>query len=155
TYETVATETPARSATCLMVAMGSARKQLESQKWWLYVKGEPINERLRFLPTITISGPSKGHAMNVLNHLIQDIRQGVRQLGLNPGFTAVAALSLALGIGANTAIFELINALRLRPLPVTKPQELVYLNFAPNSMRSGNYSTRSAIFSSKQWELLR
>jgi len=93
--------------------------------------------------------------MNLPHHLIQDIRQGIRQLRLNPGFTAVAALSLALGIGANTAIFELINAVRLRPLPVNRPQELAYVDFEPHSQRSGNYSTRSAIFSSAQWDVLR
>src|ERR1022692_3889579 len=54
----------------------------------------------------------------------QDMRFGARQLRLNPGFTAVAVLSLALGIGANTAIFQLVNAVRLRALPVERPEEL-------------------------------
>jgi hypothetical protein len=59
-----------------------------------------------------------------------DLRFGLRQLRLNPTFTAVAVLSLALGIGANTAIFQLIDAIRLRTLPVAKPQELAYIDFA-------------------------
>ena len=56
--------------------------------------------------------------------LMQDVRIGVRALANSPGFTAVALLSLALGIGANTAIFTLLNAILLRPLPVPHPEQL-------------------------------
>jgi len=56
---------------------------------------------------------------------MNDLRYASRQLLKNPGFTAVAVLTLALGIGANTAIFQLLNAVRLKTLPVSKPQELI------------------------------
>ncbi len=84
-----------------------------------------------------------------------DIRFGLRQLRLNPMFTAVSVLSLALGIGANTAIFQLIDAIRLRALPVSNPQELAYLDYAKNSTRGGWWSSRSSVFTSVNWESLR
>ena len=63
----------------------------------------------------------------VFDALGQDLRYGARVLRLNPGFAAVAILSLALGMGANTAIFELLNAVRLRTLPVEDPSRLVHV----------------------------
>ena len=87
-----------------------------------------------------------------MDAILKDLRFGLRQLRLNPTFTIVSVLSLALGIGANTSIFQLINAVRLRTLPVEKPQELAYIDFAQGSMRSGWFSTRSARFTYAQWE---
>jgi|SRR5690242_5164881 len=68
-----------------------------------------------------------------LDSLWRDLRYGLRALRNHPGFTSIAVLSLALGIGANTAIFTLIDAVMLRMLPVQNPQELVSLKLAPDS----------------------
>jgi predicted permease len=62
---------------------------------------------------------------DMLNDIWQDLRYGLRALRKNPGFTAVATLTLALGIGANTAIFSVIDALMLKRLPVRRPDQLV------------------------------
>src|SRR5437667_4609016 len=67
--------------------------------------------------------------VNYLEDFLQDVRYGLRQLRRSPGFTAVATLTLALGIGVNTAIFSVINAVMLRMLPVESPEQLVQVGF--------------------------
>jgi predicted permease len=69
----------------------------------------------------------EARGVNFIETLLQDIRYGLRILGRTPVITSVAILSLALGIGANTAIFSLIDTVMLRMLPVQKPEELVLL----------------------------
>jgi predicted permease len=78
--------------------------------------------------------------VNFIQDLRQDVRYGLRQLQRNPGFTAVAVLTLALGIGANTAIFSVVNALFLHPAGVVHPEQVVvqrvrYLKIGLNNIQ--------------------
>src|SRR5438445_776469 len=78
--------------------------------------------------------------------LVQDIRYAIRTLRATPIVTAVAILSLALGIGANTAIFSLVNSLLIRSLPVTEPQRLVTVATGPSLYeQQDSYATFDAI----------
>ena len=86
----------------------------------------------------------------------QDIRHGGRLLKRSPGFFTIATLSLALGIGANTAIFQLLDAVRLRLLPVPHPEQLAELQIAENEhCCSGNFSARFSNLTYAQWEQIR
>ena len=89
-----------------------------------------------------------------LEQLWQDVRYGGRTLARNPGFTAVAVLTLALGIGVNTAIFSLIDAVMLRMLPVEKPGELFQVQVG-NADEGGGGSGGDSVFTTPMWEQLR
>jgi predicted permease len=87
--------------------------------------------------------------------LWSDLRLGVRQLRMNPLFTAAAILSLALGIGANTAIFQLIDAVRLRTLPVKNPQEIARIAIDNRHGTTGTATSRYPDATYAMWEQIR
>ncbi len=74
-----------------------------------------------------------GEKNSILAGLWPDVRLGLRMLFKNPGLTALAAVTLALGIGLNTAMFSMVNALILRPLPVRHPEQIYTLSAASNT----------------------
>lgn len=92
---------------------------------------------------------------SLVETLWQDLRYSTRQLRANPLFTAAALLSLALGISANTAIFQLIDAVRLRTLPVRNPQEIAKVAIDHRGGASGNFSSRYPDLTFAMWEQIR
>ncbi|HEY7789414.1 MAG TPA: ABC transporter permease [Vicinamibacterales bacterium] len=97
------------------------------------------------------------YAMNTigwLETLWQDLRYGARLLRLNPGFATVAILSLALGVGANAAIFQLIDTVRLRTLPVSHPEQLVEIQIG-STHRTGSFTGRRPMLTYPLLEAIR
>jgi len=95
------------------------------------------------------------NSLGILESLWQDLRYAARLLRLNPGFAAAAILSLALGVGANTALFQLLNAVRLRTLPVKNPQELAHVMIDHRDGATGNFVSRYPELTFPVWERIR
>jgi predicted permease len=96
------------------------------------------------------------NTMGVVESIWKDLRHGARLLGRNPMFAFVAILTLALGTGANTAMFEIANAVWLRPLPVPHPEQLVQVQLDPHKGgRAGNRTGRYSVLSVPEFQQLR
>jgi predicted permease len=129
-----------------LLASGVTEKEAYQRTLAELSGGELLRRELRRVerqpnPEPVVFGTNK--RSNMIADLWQDLRYGARMLLKRKGFTLVAALSLALGIGANTAIFSLLDALLLKPLPVEQPEQLVVVNIATLSQPGRRYSSFS------------
>jgi len=107
-------------------------------------------------PTLVREEIYQMNTIGFLDSAWRDVRYGARLLRLNPAFALVAILSLALGVGANTAIFQLLDAVRLRTLPVNEPQQLMEIRIADTTGgRTGQFSGRRPSLTNPLWERIR
>src|SRR5437879_3141232 len=147
-----------------MCRVGARRKSI---RWWRCgtseVIGVAVEADLLVTPWIDNhkahsrtrrSAPMIGKA--IMETVFKDIRFSVRGLLKRPGFTAIIVITLALGIGANTAIFTVLNAMMLRALPVKDPQQLVFLsNPDRHGVNGGQETGNRFLFAYHEFEWLR
>src|SRR5436190_16143179 len=100
-----------------------------------------VSETSRSFQKPSDPGPSLNAQLKSLSTIMNDLKFAFRQLLKNPGFTAVAVLTLALGIGASTAIYSVVNAVLLNPVPGPSPERLVQIaerNYTQGLFREEN-----------------
>ena len=112
--------------------------------------------RLRFgNPTVMREHTVEKDAALAFDAVLRDVRYALRGFAKSPGFTAVAIITLALGIGANTAIFQLVDAIRLRTLPIANPQELAEVKIAGGNGGYGINDGQYAQLTQPVWQEIR
>ena len=112
--------------------------------------------RLRFgNPEVLKENIEAEDAALSIESLLRDVRYALRGFARSPGFTAVAIITLALGIGANTAVFQLLDAVRLRSLPIRRPQELVELRIIGGNHGLGVNDNQYTYFTVPMWQEVR
>ena len=141
-----------------LLAQGSTSRQAHDAVLRELNRSDLLARRLsRVVPredsdALALGAPGSG---NLLANLAKDLRYAARALRHNRGFALVAILSLALGVGANTAIFQLLDAVRLRTLPVKNPSELFEIGIPNLKGRTGTFNGEREVLSNPLWELIR
>jgi predicted permease len=130
-------------------AYSAVKAEMNDEKFEKELRSSLKENRKKMIPDVP-------EGSSWIAELGQNLRYAARLLRLNPGFAFIMILSLALGIGANTAIFQLLNAVRLRTLPVENPQELANVKIvkAPNG-RTGRFTGSAPQLTNALWELVR
>jgi predicted permease len=112
--------------------------------------------RLRFgNPEVLKESVEAEDAALSIESLVRDVRYALRGFTRSPGFTTVAIITLALGIGANTAVFQLLDAVRLRSLPIQRPHELVELQIIGGNKGLGVNDNQYTYFTIPMWQEVR
>ena len=122
---------------------GSGMSHAEAERL-VIAELDVTSERELAAPLPTDSVDVGGPRQSIVRDLVKDVRFAFRMIRKNPAFATIVILTLALGIGANTALFSVVNGVLLRPLPFSHPEELVALHESKANFESGSIRTRTS-----------